>query len=134
MARVRLKGLQRLERRFKRLGRVTEDAVERQLDASADEILARAIALVPERTRRLLISGAIARAKLARAIGFDTDYAVIVHEDIYTPGPITAAKAGTEDGMAGRKYLERPFNNIRGRLLKDDFPKALLRAFRAFRR
>lgn len=129
----RLKGKQKLDRKLANMARRVESVLEGELDDAAQEIRARSIAVVPEKTRKLLLSSGVARAKLARAVFYDTDYAAIVHEDFYQLGPLSANKAPTEDGPVGRKYLERPFNNIRARLVRKDFPRAILRAIRGRR-
>lgn len=67
----------------------------------------------------------LARNQLEAEVGFNTDYAVAVHELMFpaiavissrsgggvsalSPGPTTQAKPGNIHGPAGGKYLERP--------------------------
>lgn len=83
------------------------------VDNRSRELLGRSGALVPELTRRLLLSGRITqrsrRGSELAVVSYDTPYAVIRHEDFYQPGPITGSKAATQDGAPGRKYLQRPY-------------------------
>lgn len=115
MATVR--GVGALRRALSRLGAGIDRKVGATLDDISTELLGRSQAIAPERTRRLIKSGRITRSdragRLERSISYNTSYAVKVHEDLLFPGPLTARKAATQDGAAGRKYLERPFLNMR---------------------
>ncbi|MCP4251066.1 MAG: hypothetical protein GY778_28850 [bacterium] len=135
---IRIRGIRQLISRFTRLGRAASLEVRREMDSVAEELLGRSQALVPELTRDLLLSGKIGkqdnRDRSIRVVGYGgqraREYAVIRHEDFYNAGPITAAKASTQDGPPGRKYLERPFLAMRRRVIRRDFGKAINRATR----
>lgn len=96
--------------------RDAEELIEAVLDQGARQIHGRAVALSPELTRALILSSRVTRTRhrgrSTRAISFDTDYAVVMHEAYYNLGPISSRKAPTQDGPPGRKYLERPFNRV----------------------
>jgi len=98
------------------ISRILPDEVGRRLDDRAQQLLGRAVAVAPELERHLVLSGRVSGVKshkrVARAVSFDTPYAVAQHEGSFKPGPLTAAKAPTQDGASGRKYLERPFQNM----------------------
>lgn len=110
-----------------------EDAVEAKLEEQGDEL----IQLVSDRAPQLsgaLINSAFNRpaGRFARKVGFGdlgapagpdgvppSRYAILQHERVYTPGPITRAKLGTAAPGAGRKYLQRPYDANRARFLKE---------------
>lgn len=119
-----VRGARQLRRRLRAIRREAENprtsAIARELEAQAVELLGRSQAIAPELTREL-IKGALivrrdTRGRFIRVIAYTAPYAIIRHEDFYRPGPITAAKAGTQDGPPGRKYLERPYNNMRAQI------------------
>ncbi len=87
-----------------------------ELDNQAQLLRGRAVAVAPELTRRMILSSKVtkrdSRTRAIRVVSFDTPYAVVRHEDFYQLGPISSAKAPTQDGPPGRKYLERPFRNM----------------------
>ncbi len=127
----KVKGGKKIGRRFRKLPREIFAEVDATLENDALELLGRANALVPELERPLLLSGGIdsqkSSAKLTFAISYDTPYAIIRHEDEYELGPISAGKSGTQDGPVGRKYLSRPFENMKRRIVQRDVPRAIIR-------
>ena len=127
---VKILGGQQLDRKLASMGKRINKALEKRLDELSNELLARSTALVPEKTRQLLISAAISRAKLARNIFYDTPYALIMHESTYNLGPQSAEKTPTQDGPVGRKFLERPYNAVVRREVRKGFPRSILGAIR----
>jgi len=92
--------------------------VSDKLDLKARQLLGRSVALAPELERHLILSSRVEKVdtatRAARSVSYDTPYAVKQHEAQLNPGPLTSRKAPTQDGAAGRKYLERPFRNMVG--------------------
>jgi hypothetical protein len=115
---VAVQGVSALRRRLSRIRGAVDRVVRVKMDDLAIELLGRSVAVAPELTRDLIKSAVITKDDRAgqtrRIVSYDTHYAVVQHEDFSLGiGPITARKAGTIDGAAGRKYLERPFNNMK---------------------
>lgn len=111
-----LKGAKQLINRLRRIRAKVPRKIEETMLGQAVELQARAIAVAPELSRRLVQSSRVTREarsnRVAIGVSFDTPYAVIRHEDFYNPGLLSRAKSPTQDGDAGRKYLERPYNNM----------------------
>lgn len=118
-----VRGVRGLRNKVKRFPRLLEAIIGRRMDDRAEELLGRAQALTPELSRRLILSSKITkrdtRVRKVRVVSFDTPYAIRRHEDFYLEGPITAAKAATQDGQPGRKYLERPYLNMIDEIQQD---------------
>ena len=127
----RVKGAAEVKRRFRKLPREIFGAVDEVLENDALELLGRGNALVPELTRDLLLSGNIETKRRGGSVQFvifyDEPYAVRRHEDEYNLGPVSSVKSGTQDGPVGRKYLSRPFENMKRRIINRDVPRAILR-------
>lgn len=132
---ILVKGLRPGVQRFRQLPRAMLESIERTADHVAVELLGRAQAVAPELTRHLVLSGAIDRSKqgevITRVVKFTEIYALIMHEDFYQLGPLSRRKSGTQDGPVGRKYLERPYTNMRERVQREDFPQAVVRGVRS---
>jgi hypothetical protein len=111
-----IRGDKTLRRVLGQIAAKTPIGIGIELDNQAEILRARAIAVAPELTRKLILSSKVtkrdSRTRAIRVISFDTDYAVVRHEDFYNLGPISSAKSPTQDGPPGRKYLERPFRNM----------------------
>ena len=111
-------GISALRQRLARLRGGVGAGMRARADDLAIELLGRSQAVAPELTRRLVKSGRITKqdsaGRVVRVVSYNTPYAVKQHEHATPPGgPITRRKAATQDGPAGRKFLERPFNNMR---------------------
>ncbi len=113
---MKFKGAKELINKLRRIRVAVPRRVEQVMLGQALELQARSIAVAPELTRKLVLSSRVTReqrsGRVALGVSYDTPYAVIRHEDFYSPGALSRAKTPTEDGDAGRKYLERPFNNM----------------------
>ena len=112
-----IRGVRRLRRAFRSIVRDVDRGVDERLDDQARRLLGSAIAVAPELTRRLILSGSITKrsggGRSIRVIDFDTPYAVVQHENqLLLPGPLTSRKAATQDGEAGAKFLERPYRRL----------------------
>lgn len=131
-----VRGRRALIRTLKAITKNSPPEVGRAMTSQANALRGRAVALAPELTRKLILSSKVTkrshRKRETRVVSFDTEYAVNRHEDFYNLGPISAQKAPTQDGVPGRKFLERPFTNM---ILEQAFEKevgrAILRATRA---
>ncbi len=123
MARDELRGDKTLRKRLAFIIDKTPLAMAIKLDDQANRLRGRAVAVAPELTRKLILSSRVtkqdSRARAIRVVSFDTDYAVVRHEDFYELGPISSAKAPTQDGPPGRKFLERPFRNMTKPMQRD---------------
>lgn len=80
-----------------------ESEIEQGLNEVAEDLLGQAVNLAPLEHGFLRQSGSVDTAKrqgddIVTRTGFNTEYALKMHEDFYTP-----SHHGT-----GRKYLERP--------------------------
>lgn len=131
-----VRGARALRRRLARIVEKLPIAASIELDNQARELQGRAVAVAPELTRKLILSSRVEKLdssrRAVRAVSFDTDYAVIRHEDTYELGPISSQKAPTQDGPPGRKYLERPFRNMVGPIQRalGEIPEDLARRVR----
>ncbi len=123
MAQDEIRGDKTLRKRIAFMIDKTPLAMAIKLDDQANRLRGRAVAIAPELTRKLILSSRVtktdSKARAIRVVSFDTDYAVVRHEDFYELGPISSAKAPTQDGPPGRKYLERPFRNMTKPMMKD---------------
>ncbi len=97
------------------------------LKNAAGDLKQRAQALTPEDTGALVRSARIDRVGRANEPGFvvsfgsegpSAGYALEVHEGNQSPGPITRQKS-SDDGKAGRKYLERPYRRHKDRYVEE---------------
>jgi phage gpG-like protein len=99
------------------------------LKRAAEEVQQKAIELAPFKTGRLENSSSIQYTETTAVVGFDTEYAAIVHElPEHAHGPGTLAKPGNELGPAGSKYLERPLLAMQERakvIVTEEFERAL---------
>lgn len=88
----------------------TRRAAAEGLESAAEQVLRRSDADVPVQTGRLKRSGTVQvdKGRLEAGVGYDTNYAVEVHEDMSRHHP---------DGHA--KYLENAFNELRPQLLEE---------------
>ncbi len=107
----RLGGLALVKKRMKVVGRNVHREIAKRLDQNAEDLLTRARGLAPQLTSELILSGDIIRrgtkTTAKRIIFFDSEYAVVRHEDVYNLGPISSLKR-SPDGRIGRKFLSRP--------------------------
>jgi hypothetical protein len=135
MAISQVRGVPELVRTLQRISRSASQEVTTELTRRGQELLVRSQALAPEKTRALVNSatvGPFTRGATGVSVGvsYNTEYAVIRHEDFYNLGPISALKPITRDGPPGRKYLSRPFNAMTATLLSNLLPAAFVRAIR----
>ncbi len=118
-----INGEKALRRRLALLVERLPIATAIRLDNAAQLIRGRAVAIAPELTRKLILSSKVTKRdsqnRAIRVVSFDTDYAVVRHEDFYELGPISSAKSPTQDGPPGRKYLERPFKKSLKEIQRD---------------
>lgn len=103
-------------------------AVKEELSDIANDILSDSRDIAPQLTGLLIASSGVdtgdRRDRFARSIFYDTPYAVIQHEGVFNPGPITVQKPG-----AGRKYLQRAYEARRPQMV-NRLGKAVERALR----
>lgn len=133
MAKVTVQGVAALVKRLRRAGLNAKVGAEVVTLANARELLRRSRALAPELEGDLIRSGKVtrvpdSRGKTAAVVSFGAPHALVRHEDFYKLGPISASKPATEDGTPGRKYLSRPFFNMRKGMLAG-YGAVALRAF-----
>lgn len=87
------------------------EAIEAELSEIANDVLTNSRDICPQLTGRLIRSAGIDSADrediFVRSVFYDTPYAVIQHEGVFNPGPVTASKPG-----AGRKYLQRAYEAL----------------------
>lgn len=118
-----VRGHRTLKRRLRAIVKQMPKETADRLDDRARQLLGRAIAIAPELERHLILSGRVEKSdnkrRQTRSVSFDTPYAVAQHEGQFNPGPITSAKAPTQDGTPGRKFLERPYRNMIGDIQAD---------------
>lgn len=96
--------------------RITTDielAVEQALNECAEDLLNAAQSLAPLDEGTLMGSGSVDPAikqndEMEARVGFNTEYALRMHEDIYNLGPISKQKPSFDGMPVGRKYLSRP--------------------------
>ena len=105
-----VKGRAQAVKNMRRLTREAIDAFEDQSQKNAEELLSDSIDLAPQLSNDLIESALVQRVRRGKFlfidfVGYNIIYAVRRHEEISTPGPVTAGKPG-----AGRKFLSRPFN------------------------
>ncbi len=90
-------------------------AGDRALEAVAQDLQSRAIALAPILTSKLIRSADIKRSPGRREVSFGTRYIGFIHNGYYNLGPLSRQKPATDDGPVGRQFLARPFNRHRKR-------------------
>ena len=138
MARHTVRGAARLRRTLQAVRRDVGRQIDQLLDNQAQRLLGASIAVAPELTRRLVLSNKITKrtggGRSIRVVSFDTPYAVVQHEQAgLRPGPLTSRKAATQDGEAGRKFLERPFRRLVSTFIRE-IGKIPIQVFRRRRR
>ena len=124
-----VEGRKELKRNLAIMRRNIESAAQKQMDFIAEDALARSNAIAPQLSGLLISKSGIRKfdgKTFVRSVFYDTPYAVVQHEGIHPktgaelrPGPVTRAKPGSSDGPAGKKYLERVFNNHLARWQKE---------------
>ena len=132
---MKVLGRRRLVRTIRAITKETPKEVGPAMTRQANLLRGRAVAVAPELTRKMILSSKVTkrstRGREIRVVSFNTIYAVKQHEGRFKPGPLTAAKSPTQDGISGRKYLTRPFNNmVQEKTVEKAIAKALITAIR----
>lgn len=134
----KVKGAKTARARFRKLPKEMFDEVTKVIFEDGVELLGRSQALIPELERTLILTGDVEKKvsgqRVRVVVSYGTPYAVIRHEDEYELGPVSSLKSGTQDGPVGRKYLERPFQNMKRRITGRDVPGAIIRGARRVKR
>jgi hypothetical protein len=125
--------------------RAVSKEVQQQNIRNGKDLFERSQKLVPESTLALRLSGGVAtddrfgRLTFQSLVFYDTVYAVYQHEgfDFRTgaplqPGPRTALKPVTADGLPGRKFLENPYNRQRQKY-QDNIAKGVQKVLARFK-
>lgn len=119
MARVR--GVKLTRSNMAKVTFAVREAFAAELDDQADELLQLASDAAPQLTDALIESGDTdsddTRNTLRRSVFFKVPYAPIQHEGIFNPGPKTAAKLGSQRGVA-RKFLQKPYEANRAEYIR----------------
>lgn len=112
---IEWEGLEEVKAALDRFEAEAISDLTRAMDENGEHLLARSQELAPLDSGDLTGSGTKPPAKsnpvlkeVSVEVGFNKVYAARMHEDVYSPGPLTRSKPGNEAGKAGRKYLERP--------------------------
>ena len=117
-----VRGRKVIKKRLGLIRRNVRDALAAELDDIADDLLDASRALAPQLTGLMILTAGTDKddsgETLRRSVFYSEDYAPIQHEGFFNPGPVTASKPG-----AGRKFLQRPYNQMR-----PGIPKRLGRA------
>jgi len=121
MFQIKFEGIREVQRAFDRAEQGALEALGRAVDESGEHLTGTSQQLAPKLTGDL--EGSATKQPLQTTpfeilseVGFrGLPYARRRHEEVYSPGPITAGKP-TVDGMTpGRKYLEQPLVKYSGR-------------------
>lgn len=129
-----------IERNLRRIERAAVDAMNDALEDAAGVVLSQARDFAPQLTGQLIRDSGVSAVRRGRSrgglrvktfsvffgAGPSRAYAVLQHEGVFSPGPVTSAKPG-----AGRKYLSRAFDKHKRRLIRTighEVERALLTA------
>lgn len=100
-----------IRRRLRTIRRAVDDAIEAGMDDFAADVLSMSRDLAPQLTGLMIRTSDVdsddsrSLGRFRRSIFYEQVYAIWQHEEIFNPGPVTAAKPG-----AGPKFLKRAFD------------------------
>ena len=137
---IDIRGARTVQANLRRAGLFGRKAADKFAREIAADLLARSQAIAPVFRGELVATGQVISTRGGYTVAYGTDHAVFAHEVIsptgepgltaggtlrYGVGPITLRKPATEDGPAGGKFLERPFNRSRRQMPRSFFRRVL---------
>lgn len=114
MFNIEFRGFHEVRRAFDSAERAALDELASAVDQSGEHLIATAQQLAPKLTGDLEGSGTkqplrITASEIVSQVGFrGLPYTRRRHEEVYSPGPITAGKPQVDGMTPGRKYMEQP--------------------------
>ena len=129
-----VEGVDRTIRNLERVERILIEALNDAMEDEADRLLLESNALAPQLSGDLIADSKVDEQQAENGLkrysvnygdGPSRPYALIQHEAVLNPGPITRLKPG-----AGRKYLSRAFDKWKTgalRRIRSDLQRALER-------
>ena len=121
--RTGISGADAVRKNLKAIQNAVFDAIENELEEQGKIVLNKANEVAPQDTGEMIATSIVtkdsnrAALQIVVAIAYVVTYAILQHERVYNPGPITATKIGKRRG-AGRKWFEKKFTELRPEIIK----------------
>lgn len=112
-----IRGTPRTKENIRRIAQAVRRGVISELEDYANDLLELSRDYAPQLTGQMILNSGVDRQDRKNGVAFSVfyreKYALYQHEGFYNPGPVTAAKPS-----AGRKFLERAYNQTRRQRLE----------------